>query len=331
MLDYFYQSGIDWIIFLQRWGKGLIVPMQWITFLGKEEFFLVFMPILYWCVDAVLGVEVGVVLLVSASLNLILKLGFHTPRPYWVSTRVHAYDSESPFGIPSGHAMIAASIWGFFAVQRKRLWSWVFFGALIVMIGVSRVFLGVHFPIDVILGWIFGILFLWSFLKLETPVSAWLSRIRTFGRLVVALVAALLLVILGALILALLKDWSIPMSWIENARAAFPDEPPIDPLSLTDLITTSGAFFGLSAGAIWLFARRGYDAGGSLAFRLLRIPLGLAGVLVIWFFLGSIFPDGADLFSYALRFVRYSLVGLWVSALAPATFIRLGLARTGSP
>lgn len=225
--------------------------------------------------------------------------------------------------------MIAASIWGFFAVQSKRLWSWVFFGALILAIGVSRVFLGVHFPIDVILGWISGGIILWLFLKLEAPVSAWLSRLRILGRLVVALGAVLMLVIMGALMLSLLKDWSIPMSWIDNAHAAFPDQPPIDPLSLTDLITTTGTLFGFSAGAIWLFARRGYDAGGSLVFRLMRIPLGLVGVFVFWFILGSIFPDGADLLSYSLRFVRYSLVGFWVSALAPLTFVRLGLARQG--
>lgn len=330
MLNYFYESGLDVILYLQSWGDWLVAPMQWFTFLGNEEFFLLIMPILYWCLDAVLGLRVSLVLLLSASLNVILKLGFHTPRPYWVYTQVQAYDSEFNFGIPSGHAMFGISMWGFFAVQINRFWGWIIFGMLILMIGFSRVFLGVHFPIDVILGWILGVTFLWLYLRFEEPIANWLTSLRASGRLWVSLAVALLLVTLGGLTLRSLGDWRIPMSWIDNARVAFPNEPPIDPLSLADLITITGSLFGLTAGAIWLFAGQGYHVRGSLTVRLLRIPVGLIGVLVIWLGLGAILPDGADLLAYTFRFLRYALVGLWISALAPLTFVRLGLARRES-
>ena len=330
MIENFYESGINLILYLQSWGEWLVAPMRLITSLGGEAFFLLFMPIIYWSIDAVLGLRVSIVLLLSSGLNAVLKLAFHSPRPYWVSREVHAYTSESSFGIPSGHAMVAASIWGFIAAQQRRVGTRVFFGALIFLIGFSRVFLGVHFPIDVLLGWIFGIVLLWLFIRLENPVLAWLARQPVSGRLLVASLVSLLLIALGGVTLASMAGWEIPLSWIENAKAAFPDEPPIDPLTLSDVITSAGAFFGLSAGGIWLFAGRGYDAGGGIAARLLRIPLGLIGVILIWAGLGAILPDNADFLSHTLRFVRYSLVGLWISALAPLVFIRLGLAREGT-
>jgi hypothetical protein len=86
--------------------------MQFFSFLGTEEFFLFFLPFLYWCVDVRLGVRVGVMLSLSNSVNGFFKLAFHQPRPYWLSTQVLPGVSETSYGIPSGHAQHAATIWG---------------------------------------------------------------------------------------------------------------------------------------------------------------------------------------------------------------------------
>ena len=51
----------------------------------------------------------------------------------------------------------------------------------------------------------------------------------------------------------------------------------------------------------------------------------MVGVLIFWYGLGAIFPREATLLSYSLRYFRYVLVGLWISALAPLTFQRLRL------
>jgi hypothetical protein len=85
--------------------------------------------------------------------------------------------------------------------------------------------------------------------------------------------------------------------------------------------------FGLASGAIWLKSRGGFETNGSIGQLILRYLLGLIGVLVLWFGLGQLFPDGEDLLSLALRYLRYALVGFWVSALAPLIFIRLRLAH----
>jgi hypothetical protein len=69
-----FQSGPDW----------LFTIMKGISFLGNTEFYLLAMPLLYWCIDLTLGIRIGIILLVSGGLNNILKLGFASPRPFWV-------------------------------------------------------------------------------------------------------------------------------------------------------------------------------------------------------------------------------------------------------
>jgi hypothetical protein len=59
--------------------------------------------------------------------------------------------------------------------------------------------------------------------------------------------------------------------------------------------------------------------------RVVRYVVGLLGVLVIWFGLGLVFPRGEAFVSSTFRFVRYSLLGAWVSAGAPLFFTKLKL------
>jgi hypothetical protein len=74
-------AGLHWNIFFQNLGTWLKTPMEIFSFFGTEYFFLLLLPALYWCLDAGTGIRVGVILLLSTSLNDALKLVFHGPRP----------------------------------------------------------------------------------------------------------------------------------------------------------------------------------------------------------------------------------------------------------
>lgn len=111
--------------------------------------------------------------------NYAAKLIFASPRPYWLSSHVRAlWLNETSFGIPSGHAQIAASVWGMVAVYYKRFWVWAVALTVIFLIGVSRVFLGAHFPHDVVFGWLLGAAILSAFAYLGQSVGAWLGKKR---------------------------------------------------------------------------------------------------------------------------------------------------------
>jgi membrane-associated phospholipid phosphatase len=318
-----WNNGIEIVLWLQGLGAWLATPMQLISFFGDEEFFLLLLPMLFWSVSAPLGMRIGLMLLLSVNLNHLLKLGFHHPRPYWYSPQVVAFSSEATFGLPSGHAQQAAAIWGLFAALTRRPWAWALALALALLIGLSRIYLGVHFPTDVLGGWLVGAVLVWAFVRWEPAVTAQLHRLHRNGQIALALGVSLALVALSVPLLSLTQR-ELPAAWVQNAAAAGADL--LAPFSLDDSVSTAGVLFGLGAGAAWLYSRGWFSAAGPLWQRVARYLLGVVGIVLFWYVLGRLLPRGETLLAYSLRYLRYTLVGLWVSGLAPALFIRLGLA-----
>lgn len=321
------EPGIQIVLYLQGLGEWLAAPMRAITFLGNEEFYLLFAPVIYWCISTALGLRLGLYLMVSAGLNNAFKLLLHGPRPFWVSSEVKPLTIETSFGVPSGHSQNGVVVWGTVAHALKRPWAWAAAVLIILLIGASRMYLAVHYPADVITGWALGLIILLLLLRLEAPLLAWLGRRSPGDRVLAALVASMVLIILGSLARLSLAGWEIPIEWLANASLAAPDEA-FNPYSLDGLLSNAGAFFGLAAGAVWIQTRGGFSPSGPLVQRILRYLLGVAGVFVLWYGLGKVFPRQDDLLSYALRYLRYALVGVWVTGLAPVVFVRLGVAKT---
>jgi membrane-associated phospholipid phosphatase len=165
--------GIDLILQLQvSLGGPAVAVLNFFSFLGYEEWFLLMMPFIFWCVDARMGVRVGIYLTVSGILTAILKVYLHDPRPYWYDPRVQVLAELDPwFGIPSGHALIGIGVWGGAAASIRKNWAWIAAGFIVFMIGLSRVALGVHFPTDVIAGWLIGALLLYLMVRFEDAIS----------------------------------------------------------------------------------------------------------------------------------------------------------------
>jgi hypothetical protein len=301
--------------------------MLFLSFLGTEQFFMLFMPALYWCVDSALGLRMGLALSVSNCLNAVLKLVFHQPRPFWYSDQVQAKALETSFGIPSGHAQNAAAVWGTLAANLKRGWVWILCLLIIFLIGLSRLYLAVHFPTDVVLGWLIGFFIVWLFVRFERPFLGWFNRFNVPGQLGIVFGISLSFILLGVLARWLLADWQIPPVWLENFARNFPDEPPLNPIDLSGLISTAGVLFGFSSGAILVFAGSGFDAGGLAWKRILRYVLGLVGVMVLYLGLDILFPEGEDWLALTFRYLRYAITGFWVTGLAPLIFVRLKLAE----
>ncbi len=305
-----------WFQDVPGWLTGIA---QGFTFLGNTEFYLLVMPALFWSIDTLLGIRIGIMLLVSGGVNSILKLAFHWPRPFWVSDKVVNVVDATGFGFPSGHSQNAASLWGLLATSTPKKWQrWVSI-LVILLIGISRIVLGVHFTQDVLMGWLVGGLLLILFLVLEPKVVTWFQN-NSFPAQLAALVVCTSLFILPALILVSPFDPpALPQAWIDGAGEA------INPYSYHDLLTTTGAFFGLGLGLLFLNRQGGFSAKGTLWKRIIRYLVGLVGVLLLYLGLGTIFPDEIDLLSYALRFTRYALIGLWISYGAPQVFKWLNL------
>ncbi|MFN8412851.1 MAG: phosphatase PAP2 family protein [Anaerolineales bacterium] len=315
--------GISIVIAIQSMGTWLTAPMQFFSNLGTENFFLIVLPLLYWCVDSSLGLQVGLILVTSDMVNYIFKLLIAGPRPYWVSSHVKALWPETTFGAPSGHAQNAMGIWGVIANYYKKVWFWIIAGLIIFLIGFSRIYLGAHFPHDVILGWGIGVILLFIFSRFWNQASTWMLS-KTFREQVLyAFFASLIFILIGFSVATFRKNVVVPEQWISTALLVGTSVPvPVDP---NGIFTSAGILFGLGTGAAWILQLGGYQPSGPAWKRFVCYLIGLVGILIFWMGLGAVFPRGDGFIFYSLRYIRYALVGWWVSGGAPWTFVKLKL------
>lgn len=309
---------------IQNFGTWLEIPMRFFSFMGQEEFFLLVMSALYWCIDPSLGVNVSLALLLSTNINGYLKTLFHGSRPYWFSQSINPLGSETSFGFPSNHAQTATTVWGRLALEVRSHWAKSLFILIIFLIGFSRLYLGVHFISDVIGGWVIGSIVLFVIVKLEKPVgNFWFSR-SLILQIALALIFSIISILIGYFMQMTKASWQIPANWITNALRVGNQEP-IAPWDISGLFTISGLIFGMLAGVSLLRNQQGYKVSKNPGKLVICYFIGITGVLVFWYGLGLVFPRSEDLLGYAMRYFRYALVAFWIVYLAPIVFIRLKL------
>jgi membrane-associated phospholipid phosphatase len=293
-MDAIIQWGLDFIIMIQRIDTPLLDSFfRAITSLGDELFYLLLFPFLLWCVDFYLGIRVGIIFLSSVYVNNGLKEIFQQPRPFYILPeiqKVYAYG----YGFPSGHAQSSMVVWGSIAYWNKQIWIRNLSVLLILLIGFSRIYLGVHFPTDILGGWLFGGLILglsyFIFLKFKLDFIQGIMVYKIIGITLFPLI--------------LLQIQSSP-----------------------DIISSVAALSGIGYGLLFFHSFIGGIRPGNWLQRLISFLVGVIGIGIIYFGLKLILPSEGQSFYQLSRFFRYLLLGIWISFGAPWLFIRMGLSR----
>jgi membrane-associated phospholipid phosphatase len=318
----------DIIVVLQSIGAWIIAPMRAITFLGDAGFYLFIAPAMYWCIDSRLGFRLSIYLIISASLNLVLKVLFQLPRPFWIDPAAFPYADEYSFGLPSGHAQNAVVVWGSIAAYYKKRWIWILLTGLIILIGISRLFLGVHFIADVLIGWVVGLFLLYILLKFEPRISDWLTDLTRSQKLGLGFLISAILVLAALSLDSSYQNQTIPEQWVQHASLFTPWDDEENPFSTVDLITFAGVIFGVICGKVFIDVNGGFEVNGSLLQKVIRFLIGFAGVFIVWAGLDLVFPEGITVIAHIFRYLRYFLVGFWMIGIAPFLFIALKLTDT---
>ena len=143
---------------LLYWFESIRMPildtlMSLITHLGEETFFMVAALYVFWCVDKRRGYYLLAVGFTGTLINQWLKIVCRVPRP-WVRdphfTIVEsARDGAAGYSFPSGHTQSAVGVFGGVARFTRRWWLRCVCLVLLVLVSVSRMYLGVHTPADV--------------------------------------------------------------------------------------------------------------------------------------------------------------------------------------
>ena len=132
---------------------ALDAAMSLVTRLGEETFFMVAALFVFWCVDKRRGYYLLAVGFTGPLINQWLKIVCRVPRP-WVRdphfTIVEsARDGAAGYSFPSGHTQSAVGVFGGVARFTRRWWLRCVCLVLLVLVSVSRMYLGVHTPADV--------------------------------------------------------------------------------------------------------------------------------------------------------------------------------------
>lgn len=319
-MDALYQFGIRFIQSLQTFSPALDGVMNAFTFLGRIEFYLVFIPFLYWAVDRRLGVRMLLILIYTDFLSASFKLLFHEPRPYWIGD-VKPLSAETTYGIPSSHASDSLAVGGYLITRVKQNWLRILIGVIAFFVAFSRLYLGVHFPQDVVFGWLIGFAVLWAVLKWEAFVRGWLDKKTLFAQIGLGFLDSLLIAAIGFLIRLLVSGTPDPVSWSQFS---------IQARTVTHFVTLAGAAFGTYTGYALMRHHARFDAKGTSVKRVLRYLLGILGLLMLYFGLDILFAAiAADetTLGYILRYIRYAAATLWATFLAPWIFLKTRLAE----
>lgn len=330
----------DWGLSVIRAVQGTGNPIleaaaRILSLVGDPLAYVLYMIVILWCVDERRGTRLGICLLASNGINHAVKQTLRVPRPFTREPGINLI-AETGYSMPSGHSQNSAAFWPSLASYVGRRPLRLLLAFLPVIIGMSRVYLGVHYPTDVLAGWILGYsvsaVNVFLFPRAAKSLTGVLSRafpngVPTRARrwaLILPTAAFVYLVngfssgdgsagglFLGFTVGAILLDEANRTSGQTSRERATVT---VDTPAADERPDARGAFCA---------------ASGTLAQKALRAVLGLAGLVLIYVVLKGAFP-GPDSAQYGVfRFVRYALIGLWGSWGAPTVFVRLGLSGNG--
>ena len=319
-MDAVIEFGLEATRWLQTSFPQLASFFSFFTDAGSETFYLALFPLLYWCVHKQFGRHVSYVFIFSVAVNAIAKHAFRGPRPFWIDAELGLRD-EVGYGVPSNHMQSATVIYLLAAYWLRRYrWIWSVTLLLVLTMGVSRVYLGLHFVHDVAVGFLLGILILSGYLLwMHYFVKGFRRRILGYRLMIGALVpVGLMAIYLGALLIV--GEPNTAVSWADRLEIAELE-------SIEGAVTGFSALLGLSIGLVLEKSRVRFRVEGPAWKRAARYLLGMVIAVAIWAGLRDLVP-AEDLFAaIPLRILRYGLLMLWVAYYAPALFIRLKLAE----
>lgn len=225
-----YPLGIRSVLWLQSFfGEESWAQWNFITELGTPPVFMVVIGFLFWQGRRSAGICALVAILMVGMLVDLLKVFIAMPRPYYAYDLVAAWRDSTGFGMPSGHAAGAMTLWLLLAVFIRKWWFSIIAAALIFFIGLSRMYFGVHSGTQVLFGWLLGISVVLIIINLRKPVTSWYER-TTVPALTLA-IAATVLMLFGVQYFAIepmADKFTVPALWNERFNLAVKFEDYLD-------------------------------------------------------------------------------------------------------
>ena len=187
----------DWEVRLMEWIQSWLGPVgtaiaSFITLFGEELFLVAIVGFLYWCYDKEFGKFAGLNIITGIVWNPLIKNIFLRRRPYFDNPGIKCLkpvDSSADimdigaqgFSFPSGHSTNSAVTFGTLAIYTKKRVFWIIAIVAPLLVGISRFSVGVHYPTDVICGWLLGVAIIALMTFLQNKIQKkWLLHLIVF-------------------------------------------------------------------------------------------------------------------------------------------------------
>ena len=270
-----------------------------LTEFGAETIQLPLIAFLYWCGKKRIAILIGISFFSGMVVNQLLKITFCVQRPFLrfenLAAVAEALPGASGFSFPSGHTAGAISVYGMIAMLTEKRWLKIVMVSLIAAVGISRLYLGVHTPTDVLAAIVIGTLILIAVRIASRSLAANPALKNRF----LLLGFALLLI---SMLYALLKPYP-------EGTGAF---------LRSDVMKTVGAALGGLIGFRVEESKLRFEAPKSWIGKILVFIPGIALTMALRVLLKA--PLNAAFGELVGSFVRYVLITFWITALYPVLF-----------
>lgn len=309
VVGYFLFKPVDMDIInaYQQASPALDGFFGYITLFGDELILIILIILAFYCGDKQMGVRLAYLIVFVNMLDVFLKGMFGIGRPFPAEEQIpdllgQTYDDYS---FPSGHSVASGAFWTYLALAIPHPVMWVASGAMIVLVPMSRNYLGVHYPSDAFVGASVGVmcaLLFWYFLpRIEKFLGNLPEKLKYAVSILVPIVAW---IVISLLIVGVGND-----------------------LARADASSSAGLFVGLSVG---LLLEEKYvdmevkEVRSDKKVILIRAMLGILIVMGVYFgmklAIGDIEVFAVDIIVRFFRYLTLSLVGI---LLVPFIFAKI--------
>lgn len=263
---------------------------KFITNFGGQEVLILAIVIVYFVFSKKLGQRIAFTIFGSLLVNNSLKSMIDRVRPFNHSNANYTLGEDvlsdaTGQSFPSGHAQNSSVSYTSIALTFKKNYIWIISIVLIVLVALSRIMIGVHYPTDVIVGAVLGIILSFIGIKLHMKYENDFSKQLTLYIIVAIIFLPFVLI------------------YINKVKT--------DYVAYKDLFTIYGFYIGYIA-AVYLEKKYvDFDESMSIKFRIIRAILAIVIVLGLLLGIKAIFPKDNIVFDM-IRYFMLSFVGLGV-------------------
>lgn len=291
------------LIFLQNFSSDAILFIaNLLSFAGEETFLILILLTIYYTVDKRAGFSIFSSLLCAQTMTNAIKSVVRAPRPFMVHESLSAdrIETATGYSFPSGHTAGAAAFYPALGRESGKKSIVAVTIILAVLIGLSRNILAVHWPVDVLVGLIIGLVFSLAMTRLFDRI--WEDRKRRFLFSSIMGSSSALIAIILCTVLSL------------NL---------VDEMAYSDLMKILSLSAGAYGGAVLEMRMVNFSTENSLLKKVLSVLIAMAAAAAIMF-VREMLPETLY---YPGALAGYALLGLWATGLFPLIAVKTSLMK----